>query len=68
MNQQERDALREKHQRVATRDMTGRKEWCNCCGSLWPCDIIKVLHAHESFINHLVDCGMVYCPICGEEL
>jgi hypothetical protein len=50
MNQQERDALREKHQQVW---LAGGIEVCNYCDTpaglaFYPCDVIKVLDAWEA--------------------
>jgi len=41
MNQQERDALREKHRCLESK--VG--PWCRSCMHGWPCDVIKVLDA-----------------------
>jgi hypothetical protein len=81
MNQQERDALREKHN--MTVDYDG-DNFCGYCVCFYPCDVIKVLDATEPDPNcdHII--GKVlkgvyfsttpnqddvrYCPQCGEKL
>jgi len=48
MNQQERDALREKHRCLESK--VG--PWCRSCMHGWPCDVIKVLDAWEAEVHH----------------
>ena len=47
MNQQERDALREKHRCLESK--VG--PWCRSCMHGWPCDVIKVLDAWEAVVH-----------------
>ena len=47
MNQQERDALREKHRCLESK--VG--PWCRSCMHGWPCDVIKVLDAWEAEVH-----------------
>lgn len=58
MNQQERNALREKHRPYAIGDSGGYYQCCEGCrnddtgfepdGPFYPCDVIKVLDAWEA--------------------
>jgi len=56
MNQQERDALREKHRCLESK--VG--PWCRSCMHGWPCDVIKVLDAWEAEPVSLEDAQRVY--------
>jgi len=80
MNQQERDALREKHRCLESK--VG--PWCRSCMHSWPCDVIKVLDAWDAaktppeganaVCNHTSehfgfgDYTFSTCPKCGEKL
>jgi hypothetical protein len=46
MNQRERDAIREAHNKVES-PTAKNSDWCYLCDDVWPCDAIKVLNAWE---------------------
>jgi len=56
MNKEERQALREKHSQV----LDGYEGVCNRCGTLYKCDVIKVLDALELLIGTVSKVGLLY--------